>query len=230
METYKEIAAESTVSNFIDCFWYFKPEEKNDIHRVTPDNRVDLLFEDDGKVYFSGPMTTYSIAQNRDIFGIRFRPEYIYSLFQIPLSEFQDETIDLGLFYKETGFLADLRESSKDFDGFKKEFEKHFACNILKKDNRIGLFTSMIEDNVPLNVVANKIGVTEQHLRRLSKKHLGISPKRFEKIQKIKKLKETPSRNLSLSHLALAGGYFDQSHLNNDCKKLTGLTPKQYFF
>lgn len=232
MISYKEKKPCSFLEDFIDCFWRFKPRSTQEVHRVTPDNRVDLLFEDGSKVLFSGPMTKYTKANNRNIYGVRFKPEYVYSLFQIPLFEFQDQTIDIDEIYAKKSSLCEAKLLSNNFYEFIENVSIYFSteANRLTADKRMAAFSTMIESGLPLRKVVSKFGVTEQHLRRLTNTHLGMSPKRFEKVQKLKNLKYlSAQKSVELSSLALAGGYFDQSHLNNDCKEIAGLTPKQFF-
>lgn len=201
-------------------------------HTVTPDNRVDILFDSDGKVFFSGPMSKYFKATNRRVFGIRFRPEYVYSIFKIPLSELTDQATDLDEIYGEASLLSDLKESCGGFGEFVSKFNRHFLNNdkLVSADRRVSFLTKSLEAGLLLNDVKSKLGITEQHLRRLSLQHLGISPKQFERIERFKRAKATrKEKAIDLSQLALDCGYFDQSHLTNEFKELSGSTPSKFF-
>ncbi len=76
-----------------------------------------------------------------------------------------------------------------------------------------------------------KIPVTERQLERKFKEQVGTSPKKFSdtiKLQHFLKLLRNHPRSEKISDVIYNCGYYDQSHLNNYFKKVTGVTPLQY--
>lgn len=67
-------------------------------------------------------------------------------------------------------------------------------------------------------------------LRRLFLREVGVSPKKFAQIVRVRKARGHLDHNLgrNLTDTAFALGYYDQAHFVREFKSLTGLTPKQY--
>jgi len=75
-----------------------------------------------------------------------------------------------------------------------------------------------------------RLNISSTSLRNIFKDKVGISPKDFIKIDRIKKaLKFKLEDEDSLTQLCYQLNYFDQSHFIHDFKKSIGLTPKKYF-
>jgi AraC-like DNA-binding protein len=80
-----------------------------------------------------------------------------------------------------------------------------------------------------LAAVATQCGISSRYLHRLFVAFVGISPTQFLKIIRLQRslacLHQSPG---SLTAVAYASGYFDQSHFIRDFKHFTGFTPSQY--
>jgi AraC-like DNA-binding protein len=99
-----------------------------------------------------------------------------------------------------------------------------------KADNRLLMATELIGQKEIYNVdkVASKINVSSVTLRNLFRQKVGLSPKEFIRLNRIRKaLNHTNTENLT--SLAYELGYFDQSHFIHEFKSCFGLTPKQYY-
>jgi len=99
-----------------------------------------------------------------------------------------------------------------------------------KADNRLLMATELIAQKEVYNVdkVASAINVSSVTLRHLFRQKVGLSPKEFIRLNRIRKaLKHTNTENLT--SLAYELGYFDQSHFIHEFKSCFGLTPKQYY-
>ena len=73
--------------------------------------------------------------------------------------------------------------------------------------------------------IAETVGVTRQHLRRIFLEHSGLTPKDFIQISRVHRLTKLGPSGLSSPEM----GFYDQSHLIHQFKKYTGLTPGAYF-
>lgn len=110
---------------------------------------------------------------------------------------------------------------------------EHFVKKHLKverMDNRLLMATELINKKEMYNVneVANEINVSSVTLRNLFRHKIGLSPKEFIRLNRIRKAL-TPINTKNLTSLALDLGYFDQSHFIHEFKSCFGLTPKQYY-
>lgn len=78
--------------------------------------------------------------------------------------------------------------------------------------------------------VAEDLGVSERHLRRVFREVTGLSPKAFSKLMRFDRaLKAAKDGNGSCwSDIAVGAGYYDQAHLIADFRSIAGATPREF--
>jgi len=87
-----------------------------------------------------------------------------------------------------------------------------------------------LHEQLSINDISNYLGYDKSYLIRLFKKEIGITPQIFiinEKVHKAKELIKM-QKNVTLLELALDAGFYDQSHLNRNFKKIFAINPKYY--
>lgn len=91
---------------------------------------------------------------------------------------------------------------------------------------------------VRVEALAARLGVSRQHLAAQFRQHVGLSPKLFARICRFRRamaaIAATPAdatrRTPDWAQLALACGYFDQSHLIHDFQEFSGSAPERFHF
>jgi methylphosphotriester-DNA--protein-cysteine methyltransferase len=73
--------------------------------------------------------------------------------------------------------------------------------------------------------LASELGTSERQLERAFREHVGLGPKRYARIVRLRAAREALARGASQLEAALAAGYHDQAHLHRDARALTGTTP-----
>lgn len=84
---------------------------------------------------------------------------------------------------------------------------------------------------VSIAALAKELPIGQRRLERLFQHHVGLSPKRYARLLRIARSRELIKRGGaagSLTDIAYAAGYFDQSHFIHDFKAVTGFTPGGY--
>jgi AraC-like DNA-binding protein len=78
--------------------------------------------------------------------------------------------------------------------------------------------------------VTRSIGLSSRRLSQLFREHVGVSPKLYCRIQRFQRAVQRlhRSEDLPWAELALACGYYDQSHFVNDFRAFSGITPTTY--
>lgn len=77
--------------------------------------------------------------------------------------------------------------------------------------------------------VARAVGVHPVHLARTFRAHLGLSPGDYARQRRLERATDLMLRpNASLTDVAHAAGYADQSHLTRDFVRAAGLTPAKF--
>jgi AraC-like DNA-binding protein len=179
-------------------------------------------------------MTLPFYATNRNIFGIRFKLECIYQIIGKPLSLFQDQFVNIDDVYARHKELKDIFDQHPLIQQKIAALNKYFiglSPNIRQgSDAKLTNYLKKLEQGHSWKDISQEIGRSQQYIRRVFAKHVGISPKKIEKIWRFNRIKASISKLPSpdLAELALANGYYDQAHFNHDFKELSGLSPSDW--
>jgi AraC-like DNA-binding protein len=78
--------------------------------------------------------------------------------------------------------------------------------------------------------VAADLGLLPKRFARLFHDRTGLTPKRFSRMHRLQRLLGAVHGRgtVNWAEVAAAHGYFDQAHLINDFRVITGLTPAAY--
>lgn len=74
---------------------------------------------------------------------------------------------------------------------------------------------------------ARRLHVSERRLRTLFADGVGLSPKHFARIGRVRMVLTTPS-DLRWADVAAAAGYYDQSHMTAEFRQLMGVSPAAF--
>ncbi|WP_437865321.1 helix-turn-helix domain-containing protein [Sorangium sp. So ce363] len=83
------------------------------------------------------------------------------------------------------------------------------------------------DSDASIPALARHLRVAERTLRALFHEEIGISPKRYARIARIRRAAERLATT-SLARLALETGFYDQAHLTAEFRSLLGVTPRAY--
>jgi AraC-like DNA-binding protein len=75
--------------------------------------------------------------------------------------------------------------------------------------------------------VARELAVSERQLRNLFSDGVGLSPKHYTRIDRVRAVLAHASE-LASAELAAVTGYYDQSHMTSDFRTLMGVPPRSY--
>lgn len=78
--------------------------------------------------------------------------------------------------------------------------------------------------------LARRLAVSERHLRGLFADYVGLSPKHFERIARVRGVLARGERPAPRwAQLATTAGYYDQSHMSAEFSTMMGVPPAAYF-
>ncbi|WP_224366459.1 helix-turn-helix domain-containing protein [Hyalangium versicolor] len=80
-------------------------------------------------------------------------------------------------------------------------------------------------EDVRVDALAERLGVTTRHLHRAFVENVGVGPKEFVRSIRLQRALRLAATSSDWGRVALDAGYYDQSHLIADFQKLVGLTP-----
>jgi AraC-like DNA-binding protein len=226
------------------------------IHRIVPSGLFELVFylndkpqsKDQQKIVsdniiITGQLKSYHdlvITGNLSLFAIYFLPHGLSMFLDIPIKELFNQSVPLRLIIKDkVNKLEDELSSEKSFEKriiiaenflisqIRKNEKKYKYDRIRHIINKINQTKGVIEIK---DLVADSF-LSRKQFERTFNEFVGTSPKQFLKIVRFQNAICEKSKNpgLSLTEIAFMCGYFDQAHMINDFKTLSGITPKKYF-
>ena len=188
-----------------------------------------------------GQITHYNDLTSNGKLGmlvVVLQPFGIYSLFRIAAHELNNCILKLpDLFGQQALDLEDQILREQHVDRITKLVEKFLLEKLAHSNNPDHLFKEALHlmykcrGIISVEELLREIPITERQLERKFKELVGTSPKKFLdtiKFQNFLKLLKNHSRGEKISNAIYDGGYYDQAHLNNYFKKITGVTPLQY--
>jgi AraC-like DNA-binding protein len=100
----------------------------------------------------------------------------------------------------------------------------------LAPDPLVAAAAGGLSAGVPVGEVATALGVLPRTLRRRFTAQVGLSPKRFARVQRLQRVVRDLDGQVQVDWAAVAArhGYADQPHLVEEFRQLVGVTPTGY--
>lgn len=170
--------------------------------------------------------------------GIYFYPNALQSVFGLPASEWTDNCIALDALDRRRGQslinrLLNERDSVTRVTLLMDYVSNRQANNRAKQDAEAIYAIRRIEQTagrIALPSLLADLRITERSLERKFLHTVGINPKLFARICQFQSALNQirVGNSTSLTRLALASGYADQSHFIRNFNAFTGMSPRKY--
>lgn len=247
------------LSGYVKTFWMIEnvlPEGQIHTQRIVPNGLPEMMFyfgdlpdtEESGKSItersiVSGQQNSFydlEISKTLSLFSVSFLPFGLATFFNLPADEVFDYNTPLKYLIKDyTEKLESDLFHAKSFEQ-KVEIMERFLFSIITKreakydENRIVRSIDLINNskgNIKIESLADAACLSRKQFERTFSNIIGISPKKFLRIVRFQHAIDIKAKepDLSLSNLTYDCGYFDQSHMINDFRKLSGISPKKFF-
>lgn len=242
MVEYKKIKPFKELAPFIHFFWELKGNgNEGQWERVYPDGCAGILINignncltDNGslvmkfgKTYIVGAMNSFKdsfIDIDTHLLGVCLKPAALANFYNYTSqNELTNDTVELE---KSNSFNVD-KILVNPFN----YFTHFFSERINDKENPLQSIINEINltnGQTSIYELSRKSCTTVRQLERNFKKYIGLSPKEYSNIirfQNALSIIQTSDKNRSLSDIAFECGYYDHSHLTNEIKRNTGLSP-----
>lgn len=190
-------------------------------------------------------------ADQREIIWVAFRPGGARPFFSVDSVDIRDRLVGLDDLWGPSG--ARLREEllgAANPDAALQLVERALldhAARPPELDPAVRAAVAELHRGAAVGTVADRLGWTPRRLNRQFTAQIGLPPKRFSRVRRFQRLLHAatgaPGDNAAISSGAAAGGdaaepdwarlavdcgYYDQAHLINDFRALSGLTPGAY--
>ena len=253
---YRFIAPTPPLAEFIDQFWYSYDAPAYQTVRVVPTGTIELVFnldQDDLGFYFterSGSYKSFSgavfsgaharplfVETRKHVMGVHFKPGGAFPFLRVPASELTDTHVDLEALWGKSA--RDLREQLCAASTPAKRFRVLESALIACLENSseehravraaLDIFRREAGEARIRNLAAH-LGLSQRHFIKVFSKQVGVTPKLFGRVQRFQRAVDLTRRNSTpdWSDIAVACGYFDQSHLIHDFQIFAGLSPSEF--
>jgi AraC-like DNA-binding protein len=255
---YNEIKPGKELEAYVKCYYIYRSESDTAFEdTVFPSGCVEIIFNlgtgnwqtatDDQFVttppielwgQIIRPLAVRSIGRNT-MLGIRFFPHAAAFFLNDKVDLFNDQIVDFGEVSEKAAAI--LHSKLLDTTAWNKRIDlvETYLLQKLSRSrgrfSKIGVIGEIMNelqhkdffDNI--ENVASRYGITSRYLQKLFLQYTGLTPKLYSKINRFQNsLRLVTGRNESLTSIAYACGYFDQSHFIREFKSFTGLTPSSY--
>jgi AraC-like DNA-binding protein len=191
-----------------------------------------------------GPRTRASYYAGKDLpvcLKIRLCPGTARPLLGLPVNELVNRTMPLAdLWGVSAGRLeAHLAHLGGDTELILKHLQAAVLARItaqapadLARSNLVFTAAAALSGRRPAHVseLARRLAVSERHLRNVFTDGVGLPPKRFARIARVRTvLTSGRAHPAQWAQLAATTGYYDQSHMTADFHAMMGVPPAAFF-
>ncbi|MBL8943223.1 MAG: AraC family transcriptional regulator [Myxococcales bacterium] len=224
------------LSRFVECIWTRSASAPGHAHRILPDGCADFIFAlgDAPEAFVVGPMTTAAVVPPRDgaMIGVRFRPGIAAALLRAPLSTLTDANVELTTWWPDAPRLVDALRSTDDVRARVDRVAARLRAALSRRapiDRELEHAALRLAgaDAPAIGELARELGRSRQHLARRFTAQIGLGPKVFARIMRLRRVLHglRVDRPIDWAELAAQHGFADQAHLTHDFADLVGLPP-----
>ncbi|MFI5911764.1 helix-turn-helix domain-containing protein [Dactylosporangium sp. NPDC051541] len=227
MESYVESAPRPELAGVVRTVWVQRTGPTAYPQRHLPTGGVELHAPLGGRPWLLGPLTrprTESIPAGTTVVGVRFWPGAAP-----PLPAAAEDLVDQRVSVPDTWSRGETdpgRVLALLQAGLLREFRRAGRPDPLV---RTAVLALMPWRPVSVGPLAAALGLSVSQLRRRCLHTVGLSPKVLQRTLRLQGFLALAQAGAAPSAAGLAAdlGYADQAHLNRECVRLTGLTPKE---
>jgi AraC-like DNA-binding protein len=191
-------------------------------HTATIALRLDS--ESDDALVVMGPRTAaiYHAGQpGRAWLKVRLRAAALPGLFGTAVSDLVDRAVPLSAIWGD-------RAVRHLVGGGASSLLTGIAARIPDdRDTVLQPASALLAAGVRVDETARRLGVSERRLRAVFAASVGISPKQYARISRLRSLLGQVEGR-PLAQLAVESGYYDQAHLSTEFKALMGVPPAAF--
>ncbi|GAB2479579.1 helix-turn-helix domain-containing protein [Jatrophihabitans fulvus] len=220
--TYREHRAPRTAAATVACLWTQTTTSAE--QSLVPDAAVDVLWFDDGRLVVAGADTgpvVDAVPVGARVVGVRLRPEAAGAVLGLDASELTDRRVD-GADLDLPG-LARLAATPPSHAAL---LDALAAATTAPDRLVAGAAALLARPGARVAAVADTLGVSSRHLQRRVCAAVGYGPKTLARVLRLNALRTLPAGDLAA--LALRAGYAGQAHMNDEVRRLTGVTPVRF--
>src|SRR5262249_3896920 len=187
----------------------------------------------------SGPYSNFFLIDplvHASIIGVHFRPGHAVPVLGVPACELTDAHVDLENVWGRAA--AELRERLCTAAKPEKRFavlEEGLLGRLRQSKARHGAIPFALnafeqaDMVVKVHDLARRVGLSQRRFIQLFTVEVGLTPKLYGRVRRFQRARELVRKtDPDWAAVAVACGFFDQSHLIRDFEEFSGLSPVAY--
>jgi len=211
---------------------------RDDEIRIYDPSRPDRCRRYSGTVV-SGPYRRFFVIdplQHASIMGVHFRPGGAVPFLGVPASELADAHVDLEALWGSTA--SEFRERLCTATTPSKRLavlEEVLFRRLHQPPQRHGAIPVALDAfeqagaEVKIRDLAGRLGLSQRRFIQVFAAEVGLTPKLYGRVRRFQRARElVRNAPADWAAVAVACGYFDQSHMIRDFGKFSGLSPVAY--
>ena len=247
---YREFAPPADAADCCEAVWIHRTPRAGvaggSTHRVLPDMGVSLAFQgfrrDDGTAIDAAPILIgpklhaqiFQLVPGRELAAVRIKAEWFAPLFDIDPMAFEDQVVDLaGVAPLLSERLADAlprTRTAEDAAAAVMAEVRHARQRAPAPTAAAAAALDLVRrtaGRLPCERVADRLGVSDRHLRRQVRDAIGVAPKAYARaLRFVEAMKLTDGVDRpAWADVAMRSGYCDQSHLIRDAVAMSNTSP-----
>ncbi|MCH8550861.1 MAG: helix-turn-helix domain-containing protein [Natronospirillum sp.] len=256
IDNFEFLAPPADLQSFIKFIWVFEGRASAEdpyFHRTPVDGCTQLIFAFRGGfcrqadpsqcsqqlksalIAQTTTSLTYRLSEDFGLFGVCLYPFSIPYLTGIEGPDFIDRYFAPGDLLGEPAKELAATMASVDRNEHRLALVQNllsplFARRSTREPQVIGLLRQLFSasDADELEALSHPSTISSRHLQRQVKRYTGYTPKQLVRILRLQLAMQSDPAP-ALSDIATRGDYYDQSHLSNEFRSLSGTTPGDYF-
>lgn len=255
---YSTYAPSELLSSYVKYYWTLEDVRDSSLarERIFPDGCMELIFHygDPFSKYYNenatlkqprsfihGQLHSFMDVQANGkigLFSIRFMPQGLHSFLKMSADDLTDHAVPVQEIWGNDGLLLEEKimeaKSTRQRIQIVEDFLLRHLIVRRSGNDEINYCVRTILNSTELIAIeklSSEVNMGRRHLERKFIDAVGLSPKLFARISRFQSVLNLIEKNKtsSLTTIAYATGFYDQSHFIKDFKEFTGLNPKHYF-
>jgi AraC-like DNA-binding protein len=239
----------------VERVWDFDGMAAAPQERVFPNGLVELIVQLDDRYHdvldsgcvvtpvtcvtgvFSAPIVVQAPRRRCRVLGVRLHPAGAWVALRHPLAELADTTTDLeGVLGPAASELAErCHDAPSGIERVRRAVG--WLAGRLRADrfrldpaaHRMARRIAATAGSRPIGPLRLEAGLSDARLVSLFREQVGVTPKRYAQIHRFARALSLLSRpGASLAGVALEAGFYDQSHMNAEFRRMARLTPGEF--
>ncbi|TDB73232.1 helix-turn-helix domain-containing protein [Micromonospora sp. KC723] len=226
---YWEAVVSGPAASLVACVWEQRVSHRHS-QLVVPDGCLDLIWFGDGELVVAGGDTgprLVDLPANTEVAGVRLRPGAAGAVLGWHAAELRDRRVDAAdLWGQEALRLAEtLAVVPTDCRG--RHMLKAVTSRGATPDPLVqAAALHLARPHARVAAAAAELGVSERQLHRRTVAAVGYGPKMLARVGRLRRFMHL--RAPDLAGRALLAGYASQAHMNDEVRRLTGMTPVRF--